>query len=239
MTQKLSITGLFSGVAKGFLGLLFLLGTFVTLSHYLPLPEAAKSPDNPLVEYVTQQLPQFDTIPAVSAAHVVPAFIFMLFVGLQLLPAIRRNYPRFHRINGRVLVVCSVIFAISGLIIGFVIPFGGLEETIVNSILTLLFLYFLGQGYFSIRQGQVTRHQIAMMRMIAVALTPVVMRIFFAPMVAIFDFAPREIFADLLAAGCILNLLITQVLVLRINRKQVSRKERGTPSLSIMSSSLT
>lgn len=216
-------------VAKGFLALLFVVGVLVNVAHYLPQPEAAKSDANPLAEYVTQQLPLFDSIPYVSAAHVIPALVFMLLVGVQLLPGLRRKYPRFHRYNGRVLMICALIFTLSGLIIGFVMPFGGAEESLVNLAIAAMFLYFLFEGYVAIKQAQVTRHQIAMLRMVAVALTPVVMRIFFSPTVALFEFAPRDIFAELLAGACMLNLMVTQIVVLRIKRRHPVSKSAKQP----------
>jgi len=48
-------------------------------------------------------------------AHIVPAALMALSGMFQLFPSIRRNYPVFHRINGRIFFVLGISGAITGL----------------------------------------------------------------------------------------------------------------------------
>lgn len=49
------------------------------------------------------------------AAHVLLAAFVIASGSLQLLPSVRRNYPRFHRWNGRTYLVTLLIVSIAGL----------------------------------------------------------------------------------------------------------------------------
>ena len=48
-------------------------------------------------------------------AHVLPAVYLSMFGLLQLIPVLRRKYPRFHRINGRVFLLLGLTGALTGL----------------------------------------------------------------------------------------------------------------------------
>lgn len=52
---------------------------------------------------------------AVLGAHLLFAAAITLAGTLQLVPAIRARYPRFHRLNGRIYVVVAFVMALSGL----------------------------------------------------------------------------------------------------------------------------
>jgi hypothetical protein len=49
------------------------------------------------------------------ATHLLLAVIVTLGGGLQLVPALRRIAPRFHRINGRLFVLSAIVTSIAGL----------------------------------------------------------------------------------------------------------------------------
>ncbi len=48
-------------------------------------------------------------------AHVLPAVLLSIGGILQLIPAMRRHFPRFHRWNGRLFLVLALLGAVSGL----------------------------------------------------------------------------------------------------------------------------
>lgn len=49
------------------------------------------------------------------AAHLLCAVVVTLGGALQLMPAIRRRWPRFHRWNGRVFMICATVASTAGL----------------------------------------------------------------------------------------------------------------------------
>ena len=52
---------------------------------------------------------------AVIIAHLVSAVVIMLAGAVQLVPAVRNRYPVFHRWNGRVYMLTTVILSVAGL----------------------------------------------------------------------------------------------------------------------------
>ena len=77
------------------------------------------------------------------AVHVFLAIIIMFGGPLQLIPYIRRHFPRFHRWNGRVWLVTSVLVSIAGIYMtwtrGTVGSFVQHLGTTLDGVLILLF----------------------------------------------------------------------------------------------------
>ncbi|MEI4551792.1 DUF2306 domain-containing protein [Pseudoalteromonas spongiae] len=79
-------------------------------------------------------------------SHVVPAIILALCGISQLVPTIRNNYPRFHRINGRIFFILGISGAVTGLYLTWVTgmrfsDIGSMGITL-NGILIPTFIYF-------------------------------------------------------------------------------------------------
>ena len=79
-------------------------------------------------------------------SHVVPAIILALCGISQLVPTIRNNYPRFHRINGRIFFILGIRGAVTGLYLTCVTgmrfsDIGSMGITL-NGILIPIFIYF-------------------------------------------------------------------------------------------------
>lgn len=211
--------------ARLVLGMALLIGVLMAVAHYLPIPEGAKSPANPLQAYVLQQLPLYQNIPLATALHVVPSILVMTLLGFQLLSGLRKRYPRMHRYLGRVIVTLSVIIALSGSYIAFVMPFGANAETLVSLFVSAVFLYFLASGVTAIKRKDVEQHRKSMLRMTATALTPVTMRLIYSPSLMLFDISARDAFAPSLVAALLLNLIIMNVYL----HKRRSKRSLDTP----------
>ena len=205
------------------------LGVIMAISHYLPLPPESKSAANPMQEYVVQQLPLYADFPWTTALHVIPSILLMALLGLQLIPALRRRFPTWHRYSGRVLVVAAVIITVSGLYIGIRFPFGGMAESVATVVISALFLVFIAKGVGAIRRKDVQAHRRWMLRMTATALTPISMRLMFFPIVALTDIAPRVAFAPLLLVGLTVNLVLLQLWLRRANTAAVTKIHEQQP----------
>jgi len=84
---------------------------------------------------------------AVLISHLVFALLITLGGALQLLPVVRRRWPRLHRWNGRVYLVGAAIGSLSGLIMIWTRDTGGdLSQHIAISINALLILGFAGMA---------------------------------------------------------------------------------------------
>ncbi|MFZ2754043.1 MAG: DUF2306 domain-containing protein, partial [Lysobacteraceae bacterium] len=60
--------------------------------------------------------------PWLPAIHILAGTVFMLLGPLQFIPSIRRDWPKIHRVSGRVFIVCGLITAAAGLGVEFVFP---------------------------------------------------------------------------------------------------------------------
>jgi uncharacterized membrane protein YozB (DUF420 family) len=103
--------------------------------------------------------------------HVTGASVFYLLAALQILPTLRRRFPRWHRQAGRVAVIAGVISAISCTWLtvahpdarGPILYFGRL-------IFGPLWTIFLLQGYLAARRKNFPSHRDWMIRAFAVAM---------------------------------------------------------------------
>jgi uncharacterized membrane protein len=96
---------------------------------------------------VTSYIPA-DTIGNFAfGSHALGAAIVAIAGGLQLVPAVRRRLPRFHRINGRIFLLTCVILTLSGLYLVWIrkAPPASFSEltTTLNAALILTCSYFV------------------------------------------------------------------------------------------------
>lgn len=83
----------------------------------------------------------------VLVSHLMFAVVVTVGGALQLMPQIRRHWPRFHRWNGRVYLLGATIASIGGLIMVWTHKTGGdLSQDLAISINALLILGFAGMA---------------------------------------------------------------------------------------------
>ncbi|MEL6926419.1 MAG: DUF2306 domain-containing protein, partial [Bacteroidota bacterium] len=87
--------------------------------------------------------------------HIFLAFVITLGGPLQIVPALRKRYPRFHRVNGRVYLLTAVLISLAGI---YIILFRGIVGSLViamgnfiNAALILTSAYFAWR--FAVRRN--------------------------------------------------------------------------------------
>lgn len=163
------------------------------------------------------QIPRYIENYVLALLHVVPAIVFMTLVPFQLNQRIRNSHIRIHKLLGRVFVALVVVISGSGFALGIIMPFAGVGETMVISLIGMSFLFSLGLGIKHIRNGNANLHRIWMSRMLAVGFTPVTMRIIFTVGSNGFGFEQVDIFSLSLILGMLINLLVVQLWMSRKN----------------------
>ncbi|MGB5279902.1 MAG: DUF2306 domain-containing protein, partial [Arenicellales bacterium] len=151
---------------------LSIIGMWSVVSHYMPVPELTSIDafyPPPGKEWFLQQLPRYDAYPITTALHVIPAFLFMLMVPLQLSSWLRKKNIKFHRWIGRTFVVLSLSIIFTGFTIGIIMPFGGNIEMIASFIIGTGCLISLIIGVIRIRQKRIAEHRKWMLRMLVFA----------------------------------------------------------------------
>ncbi|WP_242441682.1 DUF2306 domain-containing protein [Pseudoalteromonas piscicida] len=79
-------------------------------------------------------------------SHVLPAVILATSGLLQLIPAVRKRFPRFHRYNGRIFFILGISGALTGLyltwVTGLRLSDVGAIGITLNGILILIAIFF-------------------------------------------------------------------------------------------------
>src|SRR5260370_6230507 len=142
--------------------------------------------------------------------------MFMLCGPLEFGKGLRQRKPVLHRWTGRVFVVCGAIIGVSALIMSFLMPIGGFNETAATTVFALLFLFALGKGFGHIRRREVLRHREWMIRAFASGLAVATVR----PIVGIFfatsrltHLGPHEFFGTAFWLGFTLQTIAAEVYI--------------------------
>jgi uncharacterized membrane protein len=181
----------------------------VVLIHPASTPAAAPNtvPKNPAAQldgsFLEHKLRTF--------AHIAPATLYLLLLPFQFIRRIRTEHPRFHRWNGRILVVLGIVVAFSALALSRTNSIGGVNEMAATTLYALLLLWFLIAGYRSARRRNFTTHRQWMLRAygvtLGIATTRPIVGIFFATR----KLSPHEFFGTAFWLGFTLTLIAAEV----------------------------
>ena len=132
--------------------------------------------------------------PVITFIHILPGAFFMVLGTLQFVPGIRRRYPRYHRLAGRVFVAIGYIVGLSALALPFMMrPIGGLNEATGTILFAIYFLVALSKAWWYARKRQLLLHREWMIRTFALGLAVATIRpiivLFFA-----FSHQPPQVF---------------------------------------------
>ena len=173
----------------------------------------------------------FAHYPALTLAHIIPGVLFMLLAPLQLSSTIRAGHLRWHRVNGRLLVVCGLIVGVSALVMSFAIPaIGGRTQAAATVLFGIFFLFALGKGFWHIRNREIALHREWMIRAFAIGLAVATVR----PIVGLFfatspftGLTPYEFFGAAFWIGFVLHLVAAEAWIR--NTRPLQNAPASTP----------
>src|SRR5580765_5246876 len=88
--------------------------------HLVPIVVRGYHPPAVTSNPVAAQFAALDDLfahyPILTLVHIVPGLLFMLMAPLQFSSRIRARHLRWHRISGRIFIVCGVVIGISALV---------------------------------------------------------------------------------------------------------------------------
>jgi len=156
----------------------------------------------------------FAHFPVLTLIHIVPGLLFMTLGPLQFSSTIRANYLRWHRLSGRIFVVCGVVIGISALAMSFRVPaIGGFNQAAATTLFATFFLFALCKAFWHIRQREVALHREWMIRAFSVGLAVASIR----PIIAMFfatrrfsGLTPYEFFGTGFWIGFVLHLMAAE-----------------------------
>ena len=122
---------------------------------------------------ITPANARFFASPLPVIVHIVSASLFAILGAFQFAAGFRRRWPAWHRVVGRVLVVCGLLVGFSGLWMTIFYPRPVGDGNFLSA-LRLLFgstmIVSIVLSFVAIRRGDVTRHSAWMMRGYAIGL---------------------------------------------------------------------
>ncbi len=156
----------------------------------------------------------FAHFPVLTLIHIVPGLLFMTLGPLQFSSTIRANYLRWHRLSGRIFVVCGVVIGTSALAMSFRVPaIGGFNQAAATTLFATFFLFALCKAFWHIRQREVALHRQWMIRAFSVGLAVATIR----PIIAMFfatrrfsGLTPYEFFGTGFWIGFVLHLMAAE-----------------------------
>jgi hypothetical protein len=94
--------------------------------------------------------------------HIVSAFVYAILGAFQFASGFRRRWPGWHRVAGRLLVLCGLLLGLSALWMTLFYPWPKGDGELLY-VLRLLFgsgmVVSIVLGFATIRRGDVRRHR--------------------------------------------------------------------------------
>lgn len=164
--------------------------------------------------------------PALTLVHILPGLFFMVLGPIQFSRSIRSRHLWWHRLSGRVFVVCGLVIGVTALVMSFAMPaIGGVNQAAATTLFSILFLFALRKAFWHIRRRQIALHREWMIRTFAIGLAVATIRpiigIFFAtsPLTGL---TPREFFGTAFWIGFVLHLIAAEAWIHITAARQVS-----------------
>jgi uncharacterized membrane protein len=162
---------------------------------------------------ITADNARFFADPVPVVVHIVAATTYCLLGAFQFAAVLRRRYPRWHRVAGRLLVPFGLAVALSGLWMTLFYP----RPADVGALLTGFRLVFgsamavsIGLGVAAIRRRDITQHQAWMTRAYAIGLGAGTQVLTHLPWILLVGPAGKLSKALLMLAGWLINLAVAE-----------------------------
>jgi uncharacterized membrane protein len=156
----------------------------------------------------------FAHYPKLTLIHIVPGLLFMMLGPLQFSSRIRARYLGWHRLSGRIFVICGMVIGISALAMSVGMPaIGGVNQAAATTLFATFFLFALCRAFWHIRRREVALHREWMIRTYSVGLAVATIR----PIIGVFfatshfsGLMPHEFFGVAFWIGFVLHLIAAE-----------------------------
>ena len=168
----------------------------------------------------------FARYPILTLIHIVPGILFMILGPLQFSSTIRAQHLRWHRLSGRVFVICGLVIAISALVMSFGMPaIGGANQAAATTLFGTFFLFALCKAFWHVRRHEITLHREWMIRAFSVGLAVATIR----PIIGLFfatsrlsGLTPHEFVGIAFWIGFVLQLIAAEAWIQTTPARQVT-----------------
>ncbi|WP_198588404.1 DUF2306 domain-containing protein [Geodermatophilus chilensis] len=178
---------------------------------------------------VTADNARFLASPVPVLVHVVGATVYCLLGALQFAPRFRRRRPGWHRVAGRLLVLCGLAAALSGVWMTLFFPRPPIDDVLLTPIRLVFGVAMAGcivLGVAAIRRRDVAGHRAWMARAYAIGLGAGTQVLTHLPWMLLVDQPSGQPRVLLMLAGWVVNLAVTEWAL----RRRPARPVRALPS---------
>ena len=171
------------------------------------------------VETAPPEAARFVADPVPVVLHIVAATVFSLVGAFQFTAAIRRRYPRWHKVAGRVLLPAGLVVAISGLWMTVTYPWppgDGLVVAMERLFFGGAMLVSLLVGVDALRRREFKEHGDWMVRAYAIGLAAGTQVFTHLPWFILIDQQPGETpRAVMMGLGWVINIAVAEWVIRR------------------------
>ncbi|WP_434444224.1 DUF2306 domain-containing protein [Lentzea sp. E54] len=174
---------------------------------------------------ITPDNARFFASPVPVVVHAVTVSIYSLLGAFQFAPGLRRRRPGWHRLAGRILVLCGLIGAVSGLWMTVFYPKPadvGAFLTGIRLVFGTAWVVFLVLGFLAIRRRDVLGHRAWMVRAFAIGLGAGTQAVLLGSWIAATGPLDQLTKALLMLAAWVLNLAVAERII-RTPRRTATR----------------
>ena len=184
---------------------------------------------------VTLDNARFFAQPIPVLIHIVTVTLYALLGAFQFSPGIRRRFLNWHRRMGRILVVCGLLAATSGLWMSLFYPLPESDGNLLMAIRLLVGSGMIGAlilGVLAVLRRDLARYRAWMIRAYAIGMGAGTQVFTHLPWMLLVGMPGEWSRAGLMAAGWVINLLVAEWV---INRRSHAVKRRGAASVPLLS----
>lgn len=179
---------------------------------------------------ITPDNARFFAAPIPVVLHILFSVIYSVLGAFQFSPGILRRMPKWHRTVGKVLIVCGMVAALTGVWMTLIYPiakpegvakFDGMSLTLIRLLAGASMAWFIALGFAAIRKRQIANHRAWMLRSYALGLGAGTQVFTHIPLF-MFPSIQGELTRTLcMAAGWGINLAFAEWLIAREKSRQV------------------
>ena len=159
---------------------------------------------------------RFFAKPLPVVMHIVTVIPFSIIGAFQFAPSFRRRHPKWHRLAGRVLGVCGLIVALSGLWMTLVYPWPAGDGALLYVFRVMFGSAMLASivlGLDAVRRRDFTAHGAWMIRAYAIGMGAGTQVLTHLPWILLLGTPSVFTRAMLMAAGWVINVIVAEGLI--------------------------
>ncbi len=179
---------------------------------------------------------RFIAAPVPVIMHIISATLFCVVGAFQFAPAFRRRRPGWHRVAGRVLMVCGVVSGLSGMWMTQFYPLpNALQGNLLYAfrlVIGALMVLSIARSWVAIVRRDVPRHRAWMLRAYAIGQAAGTQALIFLPVTVLFGEVlgvPRDL---LMILAWIINLAVVEWVI----RKRPATRGRAASGVGASAS---